>query len=157
MLLPSFDSSPQPFPPQLTLPARTQEPREGGLSWGATKEVGKARICLAAFGKLWQQDKALLLKVKMGKSWKNPPGRGALSQRQANPESEFTGRSSVGPSLTGILQGRKVFSLPRCCFQVTGRNVGAGTAPGKDSGLGESLDLSPPVPSPTLAPSASQS
>lgn len=59
----------------------------------------------------------------------------------------------MGPSLVE----RKVFSLPQCCFQVTGRNVGVGTTPGKDSGLGESLDLSPPVPKPTPVPSASQS
>lgn len=62
------------------------------------------------------------------------------------------GGSSESPSLLGILQGRKVFSLPPCCFQVTGRNVGVGTAPEKDSGSGESLDLSPPAPNPTLFP-----
>lgn len=56
-------------------------------------------------------------------------GRGAVSQRQGRAPRETsaaTERSSpvsASPSLKGIMQGRKVFSLPPCCFQVTGRNV----------------------------------
>lgn len=56
-------------------------------------------------------------------------GRGAVSQRQGRAPRESsaaTERSSpvsASPSLKGIMQGRKVFSLPPCCFQVTGRNV----------------------------------
>lgn len=151
LLLPSFDSSPQP---QLTLPARTQERQEGAQLWrsqGSWKSQDLPRC-------LWKPLAAGQGTPAKGEHpWNNPAGRGAVSQRWANPESVFTGRSSASPFLAGILQGRKVFSLPPCCFQVTGRNVGVGTAPGKHSGLSESLDLSPPVPNPTLVPSARQS
>lgn len=89
-MLPSFDSSPQPshFPPADLPCSDTGAPGRAQLkcSQGSWKSQDLP-LCLG------KQDKALLLMVSIsGKILQAEE----LSVRWANPESEFTGRSSVG-------------------------------------------------------------
>lgn len=59
--------------------------------------------------------------------------------------------------IEGNYAGKESFLSSSVLFSSYRKKCGVGTALKKDSGLGESLDLTPPVPNPALVPSASHS